>query len=36
VGKTDDMKSINYIFKSPVSALKEVVRVDRCMKCEQS
>jgi hypothetical protein len=34
VGKTDDIKSVNNVFGSPVSARKEVGRVDWCMKCE--
>ncbi len=36
VGKTDDIKSVNNIFGSPVSDWKEVERVDWCMKCEKS
>jgi hypothetical protein len=35
VGKTDDIKSVDNIFRSPVSACKEVGRVDWCMKCEK-
>jgi hypothetical protein len=35
VGKSDDIKSVNYIFGSPVSAWKEVGRVDWFMSCEK-
>jgi hypothetical protein len=36
VGKSDDIKSVNNIFRSPVTSWKEVGRVDCCMKCEKS
>jgi hypothetical protein len=36
VGKTDDIKTVNYTFRNPISAYKEVGRVDWCMKCEKS
>jgi hypothetical protein len=35
VGKSDDIKSINNIFGSPVSARKEVGRVDGWINCEK-
>jgi hypothetical protein len=34
-GKTDDIKNVNFILGNPVLALKEVGRLDWCMKCEK-
>ncbi len=36
VGKSDDIKSVNNIFVSPVSAWEEVGRLDCCMNYEKS
>jgi hypothetical protein len=35
VDKTDDIRSVNYIFANLVSGWKEIGRVDWSMKCEK-